>query len=158
MATHSWSNHTCPEVVMSVSVCRESIGLMTWAGIGNLSLLTITWVLGHCRSHQYVIPFTNNSLSLLLDVQHEHVQSSAAASSLEGTDNVALQFPTQMSLSCHQASGWSLHPTRTSTMQKAQRMKVQKCFSASAACTIQKWEFSGYCLKPQSQVCTPWNG
>lgn len=156
MATHSWGNHACPTGVMSVSVCRERIRQMTQAGIGNLSFLIITWDLAHCRSHQYVIAFTNNSLSLLLDVQR--VETSADASSLEDTDNAAMQSPAQMSLSCHQASGWSLHPTRASTMQKPQTMKVQLCFSASAACTIQKWEFSGYSLKLQSQLCTPCNG
>lgn len=67
--------------------------------------------------------------------------------------------PSQMPLSGgNQTSGWSLHPTRASTMQKQQRMEVQTCFSASAACIIQNKGLSGYSMKHQSQLCTPWDG
>lgn len=79
MATHSWSTHACSKGVMSVSVCREMIRQMTQSGIGNLSLLIITWDLAYCRSYQHVIAFTN-SLSLLLDVQR--VKSSVDAFSV----------------------------------------------------------------------------
>lgn len=39
-------------------------------------------------------------------------------------DNAVMQSLLQMSLSCHQTSGWSLHPTRASTMHKKYIMDV----------------------------------